>query len=69
MNDFVFMHILQADNNIGNKKLCFSFIKETFIPKMITQVSSIQIVHNQVQMLTILKSISHINQKRMIQFT
>lgn len=60
------MHILQTDNDICYKKFGFSFVKETFVAKMISQISSIKVVHNKIQMLAILKGISHVNQERVI---
>jgi DNA transposition AAA+ family ATPase len=56
---------LQAEDNTSNKKSRFLLTEDAVITQMIPKISAIAIIHHKVEMLTILKGIDHINQKRM----
>jgi hypothetical protein len=64
MDDIVVMKILQSNNQIRQKEFCLSLSKTTFFPYMISQISSIKIVHNEIEILSVLKCISHVNNER-----
>ena len=68
MDDVVIVHVLQAYNDICDEKFCLRLNKFTPSSDVITQVSTIQIIHDQVKILSVLKSISHVDNKGMIKF-
>ena len=68
MNDAVIMHILEPDNQVGNKELRLDLSESTLLPNMVSQVTSIEIVHNQIEILSVLKGIAHVDNKRVVKF-
>jgi hypothetical protein len=68
MNDVILAEILQANYKIGNKKFGLKFSKSSSTANMISQVSTIHIIHDQVQMLSVLEGIVHINEEGMLNF-
>ena len=67
MNNIVQMQELEAIHDGGNKELCLLLSKSPSHAHMVPQVATSQQVHNQVQGFSILKSIVHIHNKRMLQ--
>ena len=61
MNNFVFVHILQSNNNIADKKFGLSLVENPLISKMVPQISSIEVIHDEVKMLSILEGVLDID--------
>ena len=69
VNDIVQMQELKAVHNGCNEELCLLFGKPSSTAHVISQVASCQQVHHQVQSFSILESIIHIDNERMLQPT
>ena len=67
MNNFVFVHVLQSNNNIADKKFGLSLVENPLISKMVPQISSVKIIHNEVKMLSILEGVLDIDQEGMVE--
>ena len=67
MNNFVFVHILQSNNNIADKKFGLSLVENPLISKMVPQISSIEVIHDEVKMLSILEGVLDIDQEGMVE--
>ena len=67
MNNFVFVHVLQSNNNIADKKFGLSLVENPLISKMVPQISSIEVIHNEVKMLSILEGVLDIDQEGMVE--
>lgn len=61
MNDSMPMKVFQGDDDIRNEKFGFFLIKELSISEMVSQISTIEVIHDHIQVLPVLKSINHIN--------
>lgn len=61
MNNFAGMEILQTDNDTRNKKDRILLTEDAVIAKMIAKVPSITIVHNKIEILSILEAIGHVD--------
>lgn len=68
MDDLVLVHVLQTYQDIGDEKLRFLLVEVSFISQMVAKITAIQVVHDEVEVLSILESRCHINQKGMVQF-
>jgi len=68
MDNAVIVHILQAYNDICDEKFGLRLNKFSSPSDVITQVSTIQIIHDEVKILSVLKSISHVDNKGMVKF-
>lgn len=68
MDNAVIVHILQAYNDICDEKFGLRLNKFPSPSDVVTQVSTIQIIHDEVKILSVLKSISHIDNKGMVKF-
>ena len=66
VNDLPFMKVLKTDNDISYEKFSFLLRKFALAADMISEISTIKIVHHKEEIFTILKSIFHVNQKRMV---
>lgn len=69
MDNVVVMEILKPDDKIGHKKFGLNFRKATFFADMIPQITTIKIIHNQKQILPILKREADIYQEGMPQLS
>ena len=67
MNNFVFVHVLQSNNNIADKKFGLSLVENPLISKMVPQISSIEVIHDEVKMLSILEGVLDIDQEGMVE--
>ena len=67
MNDSFFMQILQAHNDVRDEEFGLSLRKSSFAPNVIPQISSIQIIHYEIEILSVLEGGFHIDQKRVIE--
>ena len=67
MDDVVKMEILQSYQDTGNKELGLIFPKPASAAHVIPEVASNEKVHNQVQVLSILKGICHVDDERVFQ--
>ena len=65
MNNVVQMQVLQGHENASYKEFCFHLFESSSTTHMISQISSDQQIHDQIQILSILKSIVHIDDKGM----
>lgn len=68
MDYIIVVQILKSYNKIGHKKFSLYFRKTTFFTDMIPQITTIKVVHNQIQILSILKRKADIDQKGMSEF-
>ena len=55
MDHFMFMQKLQSNQYISNKKFGLSLIEISSITNMVSKISAIEVVHDEVEMLPILK--------------
>ena len=67
MNNFVFVHVLQSDDDIADKKFGLSLVENPLISKMVPQISSIKVIHDEVKMLSILEGVLDIDQEGMVE--
>ena len=56
MDDLVLMEIFETDDQIGYKEFGFYFRKPSFFADVVTQISTCQVVHDEVKLLSVLKS-------------
>ena len=63
MNNFVLVHILQPYNEVTDKKFSLFLVKHSLISQMVPQITTIKVIHNEIKMLPVLKSIADIYQK------
>lgn len=63
------MHVFQTNKQIANKKFSLLLVESSFVAQMISQITPVQIIHDQVEMLPILKSIANVDQKWMVEPT
>lgn len=66
MYNLIIMQVFQPQKDTCHKKPCLFLIKPPLPTYMIPQVSSTQIIHHQIKIIPILKSLAHINQKRVL---
>lgn len=69
MDNFVLMHVFQTNKQIANKKFSLLLVESSFVAQMISQITPVQIIHDQVEVLPILKSIANVDQKWMVEPT
>lgn len=55
MDGFVVVEVIKSDHNIGNEELSLVFRELPELAKMVSQISPINVVHDQIQILPILK--------------
>jgi hypothetical protein len=60
------MQVLKSDDDIGEKEFSLFFIEKLAISKMVPQVSSIKVIHNQVKAFSILKCKGHVDKECMM---
>lgn len=63
MDNFIFMQKLQSDKDIGNKEFGLFFSKRPFVAKVIAQVTAIKVVHYEIEMLSVLEGVGHIDKE------
>lgn len=63
------MQIFQTDNDVGNKKFSLKLTKFAFSSYMVSQISTIQVIHHQIKILSVLKRTCHIDKKRMVKLS
>ena len=68
MNNLIIVQIFKAIKNASYKKSSLFLIKSSFSTDMVTQVSARHIIHDQIQGIAVLKSMQHIDQKRVFEF-
>ena len=61
MNDLVLVDILETDHQVRNEEFGLAFVEDSFVTQMIAKVSSVQVVHHQVQVLTILEGAANVD--------
>lgn len=61
MNNLVFVQELQTDQYIGDEKLCLSFVEATPVSYVVAQVTTVEIVHDEIEVLAVLKGTVHVN--------
>lgn len=47
MNDVVLMDVLESNDHVGHEKLTLAFIENPFVSQVISQIPSIEVVHDQ----------------------
>ena len=57
MDNFFLVNVLKTNDNVGNKEFGFSLGKFAFTSNMITQIPSIKVVNNEIEILSILKGV------------
>ena len=68
INYTILMQALECDQNLSWVENCPFLLKSLFLPKMVKQFSSVQKIHDKVQLLRILKGVVQLNNKRVIDF-
>jgi hypothetical protein len=68
VDNFILMEKLEPDKYISKKELGLFLIEESAIAEVVAQVSSIEVVHDEVEVLSILEGVGHIDEKGMGQF-
>ena len=66
MDNFILMKILEASYHVGNKKFSLPFIKLSSLANMVSQIAAINVIHEQVQVLSVLEGCNHINDERVL---
>lgn len=61
------MHVFKSSNETRNKKSCRLFVKLSVATDMISEVSAWEVVHDQVKILSVLKSIVHVDNVDVVQ--
>ena len=61
------MEILETKDNTADKKFDYMLRKLLSSPYLEPQVSSRHIVHDEIEVVSILKSIDHVDQERMLE--
>lgn len=69
MYNLMLMQIFQTDNDICNKKFSLKLTKFAFSSYMVSQISTIQVIHHQIKILSVLKRTYHIDKKRMLKLS
>lgn len=59
------MHVLKTNDYVTDEKLGLFFRKKTFVSKMVTQITTIKIIHDEIKMFAVLEGIGHVNQEWM----
>jgi hypothetical protein len=54
------MQKLKTNEDVGDKEFGLFLSKSPFVAQMIAKVTSIEVVHNEIEMLPILKCVGHI---------
>jgi len=61
MDDLVLVDVLQTDQNVGHKELGFFFVEVPFIAQVVAQISAVEVVHDEIQVLSVLESVGHVH--------
>ena len=56
MNNVVFMHVLKTNYHVCHEKFGLALVEDPFVAQMVAKISSVEVVHNEIQILTILES-------------
>ena len=67
VDDFISVHVLEADEDVGHKELGLFLSEGSFVSQVIAQVTAVQVVYYEVEMLSVLKSCCHVDQKGVVQ--
>ena len=67
MYDVVEMQKFKTIQNRCNKKLCLFLCKPSSTSHMVSKVSTCQKIHDQIQSLSVLESVVHVDNKRMFE--
>lgn len=68
MDNLLLVQILQSNNHIGHKKSSLILCKATTLSDMIPEIAAINVIHQQVKILSGLEGADHINNKRVLEF-
>ena len=68
MNNVVFMHVLKTNYHVCHEKFGLALVEDPFVAQMVAKISSVEVVHNEIQILTILESWTDVDQERMAEF-
>ena len=68
MDDIVQVQVFQSDKNTGDKEFRLILSESSPAAHMVPKIATYEQVHNQVKVLPVLKCISHIDNKRVLQF-
>ena len=63
MDDLILVQILQSNYHVGDKEFSLTLVESTPSSNMISQIAPVDVVHQQVKILPVLKSGHHVDDK------
>lgn len=67
MNDIIQVKVLQTNKDAGNEKFGLHLLESTSTAHMVTKVSTDKQIHDQIEVLSVLECVGHVNNKRMFE--
>ena len=63
MNYLVSMEVFEGYDEIGEEEFCLDLCESTSASNMITEVATVDIVHDEIDVLSVLECVGHIDEK------
>ena len=68
MYDFVSVEILERENYVGNKEFGLFLTEKWSISQMVAKISSVEVVHDEIEVFSVLERVGHVDNKGMAKF-
>lgn len=65
MDDAVAVQVIQSYNEVGDEEFSLQFSESSSPADMVPQVSSVHVIHDEVEVLPILKGVVHVDEEGM----
>lgn len=62
------VHILEAEDDTGDEESGFDFAENAVVAEMVPHISSIAVVHDKIEVLSILERADHVDEEGVFQF-
>lgn len=67
MDNFMLVKVLEANYDVCNEEFSLGLAKFPFCPNMVSEIASVQVIHDKIEIFPILECALHVNQERMMQ--
>jgi hypothetical protein len=67
MYNLISVQVLESDDDINQKEFSLFFAEKLLVSEMVPQITAVEVVHQQIEIFSILESDFHINNEGMAQ--
>ena len=63
MNDFIFVHVLKSNDNVGHEELGLPLVEDSFVAEVVPEVTAVEVVHDEEEVFAVLEGVLDVDEE------